>query len=179
MQRKQLKNDEDANDRQQGDSHFSQIFRQALQIGGADGGSIGERRRSKFLCTAAFGIKEAEDQHGQDRPDRTKRHQAKAVGFRPGVAADIGNADAQRQNKGDCHGTGGHAAGIKRHAEKIWRGKGRQEKDNAVKGNQQPAQMYAGHDAQHAHCQEKSDAKPYRDQQDGIIDVRDSLGQYL
>ena len=39
--------------------------------------------------------------------------------------------------------------------------------------------MYTGHDAQHAHSQEKSDAKPYRDQQDGIIDVRDSLGQYL
>ena len=39
--------------------------------------------------------------------------------------------------------------------------------------------MYAGHDAQHAHSQEKSDAKPYRDQQDGIIDVRDSLGQHL
>ena len=91
----------------------------------------------------------------------------------------MGDTDAQRQNKGNGHGTGGNTAGIKCHAEEIGSGKSCKNKYYAIESDEQPTQLDAGDNAQHAHRKEKADADADRDQQHGIIDVRDCFRQHL
>ena len=116
MQGKQLERKKDNDNGQQRYRHFAHKLRQLMQVGGPDGSGIGKGGCGNIQRTAAFGIEEAQNKHRQNRPDGAERDQTEAVRFGTGVASYVGNTDAQRQNKGNGHRAGGHAAGVKRNA---------------------------------------------------------------
>ena len=132
-----LENGEEGCDGGQGRSHFPGVYREALgkqaaQLPAVTGlrhqvGHIGPRRL----------IHQRQHQHRQNGAHGAQGHQAEAVLPRFAVATGGGYAQAQGHDEGHRHGSGGDAAGIEGHRQKILGGKGRQGKNHNIGGDQQ------------------------------------------
>ena len=147
-QLEQQKEHEDGGQRRQ---HLQHIFGDGLDVAPADVGGLRELLHRDGGGAGAVRVDKAQQQHGQDGPHRTQRHQAEAVVLGLFVAADGGDAHAQRHDKGHGHGPGGDAARVKGHRQERRVGQKRQDEHHGIEGQQQPPQRDAQQDAHHAH----------------------------
>ena len=95
------------------------------------------------------------------------------------VAADGGNAHAQRHDKGHSHGAGGHAAGVKRHGKELLGHKGRQQKDEPIEQHQQLWQRNADKHTQEGKDQKQAHARRHREDQRTAGDGGHLICQHL
>ena len=95
------------------------------------------------------------------------------------VASDGTDANAQRHDKGDRHGAGGHAAGIEGHGQKAFWDEQRQGEYHCVKAQKQMGQGDAQQHTQHGHHQKQPDARRHRIDQRAVGDGGHLLRQHL
>ena len=94
------------------------------------------------------------------------------------VVTDGGDTHTEGHDKGDGHGAGGHAAGVKGHGPVIRGGQGRQQEHTAVQANQQPLERNPEQDAQHAQHQEDAHAHADGHDQHRRVDGGDIVRQH-
>ena len=108
---------------------------------------------------AVGGVDQSQKHNGQYGTDGAQGDQTEAVLGGVAVTADGTHADAQSHDKGNGHGTGGHAAGIERHNQKAaWYVTG-QDKQQKVTAQQQPVQRDSQQHAQQRQRQKQADAQ--------------------
>ena len=114
LQGKDLKQQEEADDGQQGQGHLPHLVGDGPEIIPADlhrGGHAAQVGSGGLPLPGA--VEKAENHHRQDGADGAERHQAEAVGLGVLIASYGGNAHAQGHDERHGHGPGGDAAGIK------------------------------------------------------------------
>ena len=165
----------------------TQGHRHLLQIGGQGGekeqaqlpGVLRDGDGGVLIGTRPRAVDDAQDEHRQDGAHRAQGHQAETVAFRVAVAADGGHAGAQSHNKGDGHGSGGDAAGVEGHRQKLRWNKGGQEKDQNIKADEQMGEVNPQQHAQHGDHQEQTDAHGHRENEGHVGYPRYLLSQDL
>jgi len=132
-------------------------------LGGDDSRHIGERIRSlsRFVETT-------EDQNGENRPDTGKRNQSEAVAGCIFIAPHRGKPDAHCHNERYGHRTGGNAARIKCHSQKLLRHEQRYKDERRIADDQQQGQADLIADTDDCQRKKQADADCYRHNQHGI-----------
>ena len=181
VQNHQLAPGKERRDGRKGDGHLTQIFRQGM---GELAGQLQRVRRVgqggvRPVGRAVRPVNQAQQHHRQNGTYGAERHQAEAVVFRIGVAADGAHAHAQRQDERHRHGARGHAAGVKGHGQKRPRHKLRQHKHQRIAPQQQPRHADAQQNAQKRQHQKHAHAQRYRYNQRQVRHAGHLMGQHL
>ena len=179
-QPKNLKQNKDGHDRQQ---HFNDFFERIHKLYGVQQRNLRKTvqlcRRFKRKAGRGSVVKNAHDEHSQNRADRTERAQAEAVFFAVFSGKNGGNTHAERQYERYGDGAGGHTAGIKGHRQKIGGENSRHQKNQRVRDDKQVRQVDLEHDAQQRQHQKEPRAKRDGSHQNLIGHGRHLFCQYL
>ncbi len=176
MQRHELEQQENHHDRREREGDFLHICRDRREIGAADLGCVRVDSGLRRAHDAAFpGAEQTEQQHGENRPHRTERHQAEAVRLDAFVTADVRDTDTEGENERHRHRARRNPAGVERDPEEVRVGNRGKGENGRVASQKDVTKLGSGQDSHHTDGKEEPDARPDNKQEDVVIDVRHRL----
>ena len=124
-------------------------------------------------------VENAEEHHHENGADAAEGDQTEAVVAAVLAGADTGKADAEGHDEGNGHGTGGDAAGIKGHRQKVFRDEEGQKEQENVEHQQHACERDPEENAEHGNGCEYTDPGGDGPDQDRIRNGSHLIGQNL
>ena len=180
VEEQHLKHQKEQQDWQQGHRYFLHIVRKSgAKLDAQITRAIDLREYIGFITGGRCVIRQAENQHGEDRPDGAQRDHTEAIGaLLPGLT-DGRKAKAKSHNERHSHRPGSHAAGIKGHGEELLRHEECQRKHNCVANDQNNGQIPAKERSQERDGEECAHAAGHRQDEHKVRHSRHLACQHL
>ncbi len=180
MMGQELEQEEDAHDGEGTAQNVRRVLRELLNELQCDI-LRGDHRRKLHGIIGGLGgmIENSEEHHHENGADAAECDETEAVVAAVLAGTDTGKADAEGHDKGNRHGSGGDAAGVKGDGQKVPRNEEGQKKQENIQHQQHAGERNPEENAEHGDGRENADPGRNGPDQDGIRNGGHLVGQNL